>query len=160
MGLDMYLSVRKYVSRLEYSEPQKPRQTYEFGELVRITNTSNIVEVGGVTGAYVEVPVYYWRKANAIHKWFVDNYAGGVDDCRPIEIQRHDLLKLVKTLKEVIDNQADAPDILPATNGVFFGGTDYDEWYFDTVKASYEDLDSLHDNLTDEDSWLVYQASW
>lgn len=160
MGLDMYLSVRKYVSRLEYSEPQKPRQTYEFGELVRITNTSNIVEVGGVTGAYVEVPVYYWRKANAIHKWFVDNYAGGVDDCRPVEIQREDLLKLVNTLKEVIDNQADAPDILPATNGVFFGSDEYDEWYFDTIKASYEDLNSLHDNLTDEDSWLVYQASW
>ena len=23
----------------------------------------------------------YWRKANAIHDWFVDNIQGGEDDC-------------------------------------------------------------------------------
>ena len=53
--------------------------------------------------------VAYWRKANAIHNWFVVNCADGVDDCKPIEITKEmleDLLyaaKLVKDNSELID---------------------------------------------------------
>ena len=30
----------------------------------------------------------YWRKANQIHKWFVDNVQGGIDDCRPYPVSQ------------------------------------------------------------------------
>ena len=43
-----------------------------------------------------------WRKANHIHKWFVDNVCGGVDDCEPYEVedyQLEDLLAICKTIK-------------------------------------------------------------
>ena len=36
--------------------------------------------------------VGYWRKANQIHKWFVDNCQKGVDDCRDSYVG-HDQLK-------------------------------------------------------------------
>ena len=30
--------------------------------------------------------VAYWRKANAIHRWFINNIADGVDNCEPFEV--------------------------------------------------------------------------
>ena len=48
--------------------------------------------------------VAYWRKANAIHKWFVENVQDGEDDCLyHREIMRDDLEKLMKACKKILD---------------------------------------------------------
>lgn len=46
-----------------------------------------------------------WRKANAVHKWFVDNVQDGVDDCeRHREVTKSDLEALADICKEIIEN--------------------------------------------------------
>ena len=47
--------------------------------------------------------VGYWRKANQIHKWFVDNVQDGVDDCGAYNVSRsqiNELLRLCQMVKE------------------------------------------------------------
>jgi hypothetical protein len=47
--------------------------------------------------------VGYWRKANAIHRWFVENVQDCVDDCGRYEVskeQLEDLLSVCKLVKE------------------------------------------------------------
>ena len=47
--------------------------------------------------------VGYWRKANAIHKWFVDNIQDGEDDCGYYEVapeQLEELLNICKLIKQ------------------------------------------------------------
>ena len=39
--------------------------------------------------------VGYWRKANAIHKWFVDNVQDGNDDCGSYEVSKEQLEELL-----------------------------------------------------------------
>jgi hypothetical protein len=46
--------------------------------------------------------VAYWRKANAIHKWFVDNVQGGKDDCGEYYVERKQLQELTDLCKTVI----------------------------------------------------------
>ena len=46
--------------------------------------------------------IAYWRKANMIHKWFVDNVQDGEDDCREYYVSREQLALLVETCKEVL----------------------------------------------------------
>lgn len=46
----------------------------------------------------------YWRKANAIHKWFVDNVQHGEDDCKMYEVSANKLVELRDACKEVIAN--------------------------------------------------------
>ena len=46
-----------------------------------------------------EHEVMYWRKANAIHKWFVDNVQGGEDDCREYPVSNDQLIELRDTCK-------------------------------------------------------------
>lgn len=45
--------------------------------------------------------VGYWRKANAIHKWFVDNVQNGEDDCGYYEVIKEQLKKLLGICKTV-----------------------------------------------------------
>lgn len=51
--------------------------------------------------AEVSISVGYWRKANAIHQWFVDNCQDGIDDCRSVIVEREQLQTL-KSLCETI----------------------------------------------------------
>lgn len=49
--------------------------------------------------------VGYWRKANAIHSWFVDNIQNGVDDCNyHREVTEEDLEKLLDVCKQVYES--------------------------------------------------------
>ena len=48
--------------------------------------------------------VAYWRKANAIHKWFVENVQDGVDDCGRYEVTKEQLQELLKICLMVKEN--------------------------------------------------------
>ena len=41
-----------------------------------------------------DTEIIYWRKANAIHKWFVENVQEGVDDCGEYEVTVEQLTEL------------------------------------------------------------------
>ncbi len=47
--------------------------------------------------------VGYWRKANAIHKWFVDNVQDEIDDCDRYEVTKEQLEELLETCIKVRD---------------------------------------------------------
>jgi hypothetical protein len=51
----------------------------------------------------VKVTVGYWRKANAIHAWFVRNVQGGKDDCRGSYVSREQLIQLKEACFQVLD---------------------------------------------------------
>lgn len=49
--------------------------------------------------------VGYWRKANQIHNWFVENIQDGVDDCNyHREVTEEDLNELLDICKRVLDS--------------------------------------------------------
>lgn len=51
---------------------------------------------------YVEEEVMYWRKANHIHAWFVDNVQKGIDDCGTYCIPPDALRRLLNACEDVI----------------------------------------------------------
>lgn len=162
MGLDMYLSVRKYISRFDYSEDYNDRsENQTFSNLVTVLNADNIVDKEDSTGMTVEVPVAYWRKANQIHSWIVDNLADGVDECQSIYVSEKAAEELLGVCKEVLADYSKAPELLPPSSGFFFGSLEYDEWYFNQIKYTIKVLTKLLDEakLGNIES-VVYQASW
>lgn len=46
----------------------------------------------------------YWRKANHIHKWFVENVQSGIDNCSLYEVTEEQLEELLDICREVLDN--------------------------------------------------------
>jgi len=99
--------------------------------------------------------VAYWRKANQIHNWFVENVQNGNDDGGTYEVSGHKLKELVDLCKEVMQSKEKAEELLPTREGFFFGSTDYDEYYFGDVKRTIEKLENINEHETYE-----YYAWW
>lgn len=109
----------------------------------------------------IKEEVGYWRKANAIHKWFVDNVQDGIDDCDyHREVTKEDLEKLLDVCHKVICNIHLAEGLLPTESGFFFGSTQYDEWYIADLKRTI-DICNLALVTTDfEKQMIYYRSSW
>lgn len=106
----------------------------------------------------------YWRKANHIHKWFVDCVQDGEDDCEKYEVTESNLLDLKAVCEEVLSlkgkDEGKIEEILPTQGGFFFGSTTYDEYYFSDVEATIEIINKVLETTDFEKELVVYQSSW
>lgn len=109
----------------------------------------------------VEVALLYWRKANAIHQWFVENVQKGVDDCGTYPVHPEVLADLYGRIKAALSDRQEsgAAEHLPTQGGFFFGSTDYDEWYWHDLEVTLKELDERMPDLVKVDS-LSYHSSW
>ncbi len=158
MGLDMYLHEKKYIPRYAGLAESSDRYAEDLVTANAILELADLhPKVDG--GIHVEAVVMYWRKANAIHKWFVDNVQNGVDDCNSYYVEKVQLEMLRDTAKEVLADHSKAEDLLPPQEGFFFGSTDTNDWYFEDLKNTVEGLDRVFENAGE---WpeFSYQSSW
>lgn len=145
MGLDMYLTKKHYIGayhthknvtgKCEILIDNKPVD-------INFSNIESIIE-----------RVAYWRKANQIHKWFVDNVQEGKDECTEHYVSYEQLMELVLLCRQVLQTK-DAL-LLPPIRGFFFGTTVIDEYYYADLKYTIETLTDIDPN---EDYY--YCSSW
>ena len=141
MGLDMYLNAKKYIGS---------------DEAVKVGG----VEAGSMRLKGVTCEGMYWRKANQIHNWFVEHVQGGVDNCQEYYVDKEILADLMNVCGEVIADPSKAEELLPSSGGFFFGSTDYDEWYWENVKRTHEELKELLKLDLGYEWSFSYQSSW
>lgn len=109
-------------------------------------------------GYEVRKEVLYWRKANAIHRWFVENCQDGVDNCATYYVPREMLEELRDVCRAVVDGRVDAEETLPTQSGFFFGITDYDEYYIESLNYTAERITEILED--DKINYFEYQSSW
>jgi len=102
--------------------------------------------------------VGYWRKFNALHAWFVETFQDGVDECQSSIVDPNQLQDLYTDLLKI--NKKNAKDILPTAGGFFFGGTEYDEYYWQDIEGFVKFLLIFFEQYDFEEHTLVYRASW
>lgn len=152
MGLDMYLYKKNYIWSGDWMKPEK-RQEVIVKQGDEVDNRIKPERV-----KYVVEEVGYWRKANQIHKWFVDTVQEGNDDCGSYYVSREQLEELLDLCKKIKVDNALADAYLPSTSGFFFGSTEYDEWYFKDIEDTITILEEvLSDKEADN---FEYQSSW
>ena len=163
MGLDMYLSARNTYYSAEHYAPNKA----EVDALRALDFLKNVPKRNdGADCIEIKVDVGYWRKANQIHNWFVENVQDGVDECQTSYVAREKLEELDKLVAEVFMSRCPtiASEKLPTAQGFFFGGTDYDEWYFEQLEYTMKLTKSLLEMSAPggpRENWeFVYHASW
>ena len=148
MGLDMYLSGKLYLS--EY-EPERKQLADEITNLLAMDDDMPVNSI--------EKPMGYWRKANQIHNWFVNNVQRGEDNCGTYYVSREDLRQLHNTVTQVLLNKEKASELLPCVSGCFFGSTEYTDGYFEELEDTINILNkALSDKYKD---WTFnYSSSW
>lgn len=182
MGLDMYLAKRTFVGN-KYRKPEEQAK-------VKLPKESKIQIKTERINSIVE-DVAYWRKANAIHNWFVENVQNGEDDCKEYDVSSEDLKVLLALVDQVlsssklvegkikngerfnkftgelediiedgkyIEDPTVAEKLLPTTEGFFFGGTLYDQYYYDVLVYTKKTIEDLLNE--DPAADYKYQSSW
>lgn len=158
MGLDMFLFGKKYISGIDWDALGQDNGGFTPSKLY-----TDIVKAAGLegiatddAGMYVQVSVGYWRKANQIHGWFVENVQNGEDNCGEYPVERRQLEQLRTLCKAAIANK-DHGD-LPPVAGFFFGSNEVDDWYWNKVEQTVEILDRVLSYP--DDIRFSYQSSW
>jgi len=81
-----------------------------------------------------------------------------VDDCRSTHVSREQLEELRDTCRKVLADNSLADELLPTSDGFFFGSTDYGEWYIAGLTYTADTIDRL---FTMPDDWdFEYSSSW
>jgi hypothetical protein len=146
MGLDMYLTAESYI-------PDNTTQTYK-----RLQGIESVP----FRAKGIEYELMYWRKANAIHNWFVTNVQSGNDDCSRYNVGVEHLKRLVSDIDMALKGKF--PEYhMPTQEGFFFGGTQYDEFYEEELKRTKKEVRKIVKYLeSDEEGYLdvYYQSSW
>lgn len=109
---------------------------------------------------YDSEEIMYWRKANQIRQWFVDNLSEPVENCSESTVTKENLEKLISDCKEVLNNKEKAKDIIPTKGGFFFGSTEYDEYYFDDIEHTLEHIKAILVGIDWEKESLYYSEWW
>lgn len=145
MGLDMYLNGDQFLWSFDKKHKLKSELNNLFPEK-SYPATNVIFQIG------------YWRKANAIHNWFVENVQNKVDDCGEYNVTSDQLQDLKEVCELALKNDKDC-DILPTKSGFFFGNTEHDEWYFQSLKDTIKIVDDALEFI-DKYGCVTYQSSW
>ena len=154
MGLDMYLSAKKYLSK--YFDAADTGKVSAINDIFGIAGQ----EDGDYGAQEVTFRVAYWRKANAIHQWFVDNVQDGVDECQEAYVSREKLQELMELCEQIIADPKVGEDLLPTQGGFFFGSTEYDEYYMTDVKHTAERLGKILNDPALLKMDFYYHSSW
>ena len=93
-----------------------------------------------------EEEILYWRKANMIRSWFVNHTALlSDDDDIYIPISRETLELLKQDLEDTLNDHNLATVLFPTSSGFFFGSTEYDEYYWNKLKYTLEEVTKILD---------------
>jgi hypothetical protein len=94
MGLDMYLTAKQFFWTKNHKTGRQNKEAQQIKKM--------FPEMKGSRLDYTIFEVGYWRKANAIHKWFVDNVQSGKDDCKGYYVSTKDLEKLKSVCEKIL----------------------------------------------------------
>jgi hypothetical protein len=94
MGLDMYLHAENYISQYDYTHNGNTMNRELNIKHYTIDMNSGMGHLPTEGGIRVSKVVLYWRKANAIHGWFVRELANDEDECQRILVSRDNLITL------------------------------------------------------------------
>ena len=136
----MYLNKKTYVSMDERDNIEIKNEKFDK------TKIKYIIEEAG-----------YWRKANHIHRWFVENVQDNDDTCKDYYVDPGKLKELLALVEAVLANHKLAEKLLPTQEGFFFGGTEYDEYYFEDLEDTKKILEEA---IKDEHADYYYSSSW
>lgn len=193
MGLDMYLEAEFYVgggwTHIRQAENAVAKhEAWQFDTLLTLfgMDFSTFKEKYPEGNyAHVSIEVGYWRKANAIHSWFVNNVQDGRDECQRSYVEEEKLAELLDACQRILAtvvkgepvtetglfgsyetfpdlrfDTALAEQLLETKGGFFFGGTDYDGWYIHNLEETVKQLDIVLNDPKLKDASLYYRASW
>ena len=169
MGLDSYLREHTSITP-DYGLPIE-----QWDDRAKaIADNIGIEHLKGKVIKSIVTEAAYWRKANQIHNWFVQNVQDGLDECQsawvsPDQLKElHDLCVKLTDMLEKDERKAKetAMTLLPPSQGFFFGSDEIGEWYWEDLQNTITQLEPVLENIEMDGKEkgcytdYYYQSSW
>jgi hypothetical protein len=162
----VYLSMHDHVS--EHERAKATRVVQVAGLEPFIGRESKSVMLRRADDRFVVMlQVAYWRKANSIHRWFVEKIQDGVDECEPSRpITATELQELVAACEKGLAAFAAgdvklAGDTVSPMSGFFFGSTEVNSYWADDLSTTIAKIKPLLALLNEHPGIDVfYRSSW
>jgi len=153
MGLDMYLTAKRYLWRDKDADIAK-----KVNDLIDVdADLEQEFNGSSLRVKSIDVSAMYWRKANAIHGWFVENVQDDEDNCREHYVSREQLEELIAECVSALTSRK--ANKLPPKNGFFFGSTNIDEYYWQDLEDTVKGLERAL-TLSENQYEFYYSSSW
>lgn len=178
MGLDMFLYRKTYVQGFDTEKQDIVTQ-------IKVVDKQNKYNINPNKIVYITEEIGYWRKANAIHNFFIKECHKD-DNGEPFRVPLGILRNLYERCKLILkDNVTEeeqiyqsvdgdekirkvkslksdtlAKSLLPTTSGFFFGSTEYDDSYVYSLEKTIEILEPIINGPNADNSDYIYEASW
>lgn len=108
-----------------------------------------------------DVEDVYFRKLNWIRNWLVKHLELNEDECvEDVLVPKEKLEELLSDVHAVLNNHNLAEQLLPTKGGFFFGGTDYSDYYFDSLIGIETEIQALLATTDFETEDVYYDESW
>lgn len=148
MGLDMFLNRRVYIGANYESN--------KISGIIELKSHDVPINIDLKKVTYIYEQVMYWRKAGAIHNWFVEHIQDGKDDCKEYYVDPDDLnafIELCKnTIKQIKAGVSDDKLELPS------GYEDvFDDYYVNELLRTVNTIEPL---LLKGGGDFYYKSSW
>ena len=170
MGLDQYLYLESYQSEMKWNEKRKcsyPRDLKALGDEILERNFKS------KTTRY---QVGYWRKFNALQGW-MERQFGEENTAKGVYLWTSHIEELLDICKRVLKALETAPkkkdengndyyecplaiELLPPTDGFFFGSQLIDEWYKHDLEYTIEIFTKVLKIVKEKNYEAYYDASW
>lgn len=159
MGLDMYIYADRYVGGWDHGTDEEKKK---YTQIIQSVGMGEMVSKHS-PHAHVRATVAYWRKANAIHSWFVQELQDGVDECQSTLVSTEDMAKLIAKCEAALQLYKEgkieaAGECMTPAAGFFFGSTEVDDWWVEGLKDTIEQLTPLIKFGNEFE--FYYRASW
>ncbi|RPF50091.1 hypothetical protein [Aquisalibacillus elongatus] len=167
MGLDMHLYSAPKIEGMELDEiikannqlsilENEDRETY-----LKVKDHIKQFEKFGHKWESLLTQQIYWRKANHIHYWFVENVQGGEDQNLALSpVEKEQLTKLYLLCESILEHNESPDETLPTMPGPFFGSLAYDEFYFHETERTYHELKRILLTSFLDENYVMYQSFW
>ena len=100
------------------------------------------------------------RKENHIHAWVAKVNGEEPGNCVYTEVSIEDMNGLVLSIEMVLKDRNLAEELLPTQSGFFFGGTDYDQYYFDDLEQELKIFTAMLKKADPETDVFLYHCWW
>lgn len=99
----------------------------------------------------------YFRKVNPLVAWF-SQHVEPVENCANIEVQKEQLEFLLATLDKL--DPINCFELFPTIDGFFFGSTDYDDDYWESVNEVKAFISKTLQDFDFSNAKLIFHAWW
>ena len=100
-----------------------------------------------------------FRKRNWLMPFVENAICHEVESCEDYELSKETMRDLLDRIDKVLADHDLAEELLPTQDGIFFGETKYDEWYFKNLQDAKDQLEDDVKSM-DDDETATFWSWW